>query len=67
MGDWTLWAYGESGLVLLLAITYAKPTGCMFACCTLPAYMLAYFISIILKGMGYSTTESLLLVRSHFL
>ncbi|KAF5348639.1 hypothetical protein D9758_006746 [Tetrapyrgos nigripes] len=35
--------------------------GVMFACSTLPAYMLAYFISIILKGMGFSTTDSLLL------
>ncbi|KAJ7502985.1 major facilitator superfamily domain-containing protein [Mycena galericulata] len=35
--------------------------GLMFACCTLPAYALAYFISIILKGLGWSTTASLLL------
>ncbi|KAJ7594898.1 major facilitator superfamily domain-containing protein [Mycena floridula] len=35
--------------------------GIMFACASLPAYMLAYFISIILKGMGYSTANSLLL------
>ncbi|KAJ7169057.1 major facilitator superfamily domain-containing protein [Mycena crocata] len=35
--------------------------GFMFMCCTLPAYALAYFISIILKGMGWSTTASLLL------
>lgn len=33
----------------------------MFACSTLPQYMLAYFISIILHGMGYSTAMSLLL------
>jgi len=30
-------------------------------CCTLPAYALAYFISIILKGLGWSTTDALLL------
>lgn len=36
--------------------------GVMFACSTLPAYMLAYFISIILQGMGYSVAKSLLLV-----
>ncbi|KAJ7668665.1 major facilitator superfamily domain-containing protein [Mycena polygramma] len=35
--------------------------GLMFMCCTLPAYALAYFISIILKGLGWSTTASLLL------
>ncbi|KAF9255200.1 MFS general substrate transporter [Marasmius fiardii PR-910] len=35
--------------------------GIMFACSTLPAYMLAFFIPIILKGMNYSTTASLLL------
>ncbi|KAJ7287182.1 major facilitator superfamily domain-containing protein [Mycena rebaudengoi] len=35
--------------------------GLMFMCCTLPAYALAYFISIILKGMGWSTTNALLL------
>ncbi|KAJ7188694.1 major facilitator superfamily domain-containing protein [Mycena filopes] len=35
--------------------------GLMFMCCTLPAYALAYFISIILKGLGWSTTTSLLL------
>ncbi|TFK74581.1 MFS general substrate transporter [Pluteus cervinus] len=35
--------------------------GIMFMCSTLPAYALAYFISIILKGMGWSTAASLLL------
>ncbi|KAJ6589874.1 major facilitator superfamily domain-containing protein [Mycena vulgaris] len=35
--------------------------GFMFMCCTLPAYALAYFISIILKGLGWSTTAALLL------
>ncbi|KAF9268567.1 MFS general substrate transporter [Marasmius fiardii PR-910] len=35
--------------------------GIMFACSTLPAYMLAFFIPIILKGLNYSTTASLLL------
>ncbi|KAK7036421.1 hypothetical protein VNI00_011618 [Paramarasmius palmivorus] len=35
--------------------------GIMFGCATLPAYMLAYFIPVILAGMGYSTTDSLLL------
>ncbi|KAJ6593467.1 major facilitator superfamily domain-containing protein [Mycena capillaripes] len=35
--------------------------GLMFMCCTLPAYALAYFISIILKGLGWSTTAALLL------
>ncbi|EEB95841.1 hypothetical protein MPER_05129, partial [Moniliophthora perniciosa FA553] len=35
--------------------------GIMFACATLPAYMLAYFIPVILGGMGYNTTDSLLL------
>ncbi|KAJ7018347.1 major facilitator superfamily domain-containing protein [Mycena alexandri] len=35
--------------------------GLMFMCCTLPAYALAYFITIILNGLGWSTTASLLL------
>ncbi|KAJ7099567.1 major facilitator superfamily domain-containing protein [Mycena belliarum] len=35
--------------------------GIMFMCCTLPAYALAYFISIILKGLGWGTTTALLL------
>ncbi|KAJ8076726.1 hypothetical protein PM082_001149 [Marasmius tenuissimus] len=35
--------------------------GVMFACSTLPAYMLAFFIPIILKGLNYSDTASLLL------
>uniref|UniRef100_A0A0W0FVF7 Major facilitator superfamily (MFS) profile domain-containing protein n=1 Tax=Moniliophthora roreri TaxID=221103 RepID=A0A0W0FVF7_MONRR len=35
--------------------------GIMFCCATLPAYMLAYFIPVILSGMGYNTTDSLLL------
>ncbi|KAJ6631604.1 major facilitator superfamily domain-containing protein [Mycena sp. CBHHK59/15] len=35
--------------------------GLMFMCCTLPAYAIAYFISVILKGMGWSTTAALLL------
>jgi hypothetical protein len=60
--DWTLWAYGK------LLAEYSSPLmlnatlGVMFACSTLPAYMLAYFISIILRGMGFSTADSLLLV-----
>ncbi|KXN87486.1 hypothetical protein AN958_08791 [Leucoagaricus sp. SymC.cos] len=35
--------------------------GIMFVCTTLPAYAQAYFISIILKGMGWDETHSLLL------
>ncbi|KAF8178649.1 major facilitator superfamily domain-containing protein [Mycena galopus ATCC 62051] len=35
--------------------------GLMFMCCTLPAYALAYFISIILEGLGWGTTDALLL------
>ncbi|KAF8653322.1 hypothetical protein AX16_004022 [Volvariella volvacea WC 439] len=35
--------------------------GLMFLCSTLPAYALAYFITIILRGMGWSVTASLLL------
>lgn len=35
--------------------------GVMFVCTTLPAYAQAYFISTILKGMGWDTTHSLLL------
>ncbi|KAF5354896.1 hypothetical protein D9756_005469 [Leucocoprinus leucothites] len=35
--------------------------GVMFFCVTMPAYSQAYFISIILKGMGWSQTKALLL------
>ncbi|KAF9451528.1 MFS general substrate transporter [Macrolepiota fuliginosa MF-IS2] len=35
--------------------------GVMFFCVTMPAYSQAYFISIILKGMGWSKTKALLL------
>lgn len=35
--------------------------GIMLACSTVPSYMLAYFISIILGGMGYGRSMSLLL------
>ncbi|KAF9031255.1 MFS general substrate transporter [Hymenopellis radicata] len=35
--------------------------GIMLACSSIPSYMLAYFISIILSGMGYGKTGSLLL------
>ncbi|TFK44906.1 major facilitator superfamily domain-containing protein [Crucibulum laeve] len=35
--------------------------GVMFLCSTMPAYSQAYFISIILKGMGWSRTDALLL------
>ncbi|KAF9012523.1 major facilitator superfamily domain-containing protein [Cyathus striatus] len=35
--------------------------GTMFLCSTMPAYAQAYFISIILKGMGWDKTHSLLL------
>ncbi|KAF9259702.1 MFS general substrate transporter [Marasmius fiardii PR-910] len=35
--------------------------GCMFGCATLPSYMLAFFMPIILGGMNYSQTLSLLL------
>ncbi|KAF8891797.1 major facilitator superfamily domain-containing protein [Infundibulicybe gibba] len=35
--------------------------GIMFMCVTLPAYALAYFISIILNDMGWSKTQALLL------
>jgi len=52
------WAF----LHLPLFVPTLTFAGIMFACSTLPAYMLAYFISIILKGMGFSTTDSLLLV-----
>ncbi|KAF9265660.1 MFS general substrate transporter [Marasmius fiardii PR-910] len=36
--------------------------GIMFACVTLPTYMLAFFIPIILKGLNFSTANFLLLV-----
>jgi MFS family permease len=35
--------------------------GVMFFCTIMPTYALSYFISIILKGMGWSTTKALLL------
>lgn len=35
--------------------------GIMFFCVTMPAYAQAYFISIILKGLGWSPTKALLL------
>ncbi|RDB25088.1 hypothetical protein Hypma_007608 [Hypsizygus marmoreus] len=35
--------------------------GTMFMCSTLPAYAQAYFISIILRGLGWSKTNALLL------
>lgn len=35
--------------------------GIMLMCATLPAYALAFFISLILKGMGWSTSAALLL------
>ncbi|KXN87485.1 hypothetical protein AN958_08790, partial [Leucoagaricus sp. SymC.cos] len=41
--------------------------GIMFFCVTMPAYSQAYFISIILKGMGWSPTKALLLVRLIFM
>ncbi|KAF7362253.1 High-affinity nicotinic acid transporter [Mycena venus] len=63
LGDWTLWAYGEESCEIPqnTVTDRAAITGLMFMCCTLPAYALAYFISIILKGMGWSTTDALLL------
>ncbi|KAJ7935100.1 major facilitator superfamily domain-containing protein [Mycena leptocephala] len=63
LGDWTLWAYGKQSCEFSRPTTAETTaiTGLMFMCCTLPAYALAYFISIILKGLGWSTTASLLL------
>ena len=64
MGDWKLWAFGEK------PVCWSSPsepyimkiTGVMFGCATLPAYMLAFFLPIILAGMNYSTSDVLLLV-----
>ncbi|PFH52138.1 hypothetical protein AMATHDRAFT_79876 [Amanita thiersii Skay4041] len=36
-------------------------SGLMFMCASMPAYALAYYISIILRGMGYSEATALLL------
>ncbi|KAK2463121.1 hypothetical protein APHAL10511_004776 [Amanita phalloides] len=36
-------------------------SGIMFMCASMPAYALAYYISIILTGMGWSTANALLL------
>ncbi|TFK74582.1 MFS general substrate transporter [Pluteus cervinus] len=35
----------------------------MYFCATVPAYAFGYFITLILRGMGWSVTASLLLVR----
>ncbi|KAF8070733.1 major facilitator superfamily domain-containing protein [Lyophyllum atratum] len=41
--------------------------GTMFMCSTLPAYAQAYFISIILRGLGWSKTNALLLSAPPYL
>ncbi|KAG5651624.1 hypothetical protein H0H81_008001 [Sphagnurus paluster] len=41
--------------------------GIMFMCSTLPAYAQAYFISIILQGLGWSKTNALLLSAPPYL
>ncbi|KAK0447144.1 major facilitator superfamily domain-containing protein [Armillaria borealis] len=48
----------EQTIVVLRRIEY----GIMLACSTVPSYVLAYFISIILGGMGYGRSMSLLLI-----
>ncbi|KAL1678216.1 major facilitator superfamily domain-containing protein [Schizophyllum commune] len=35
--------------------------GVMFACATIPSYALAYFVSVILHGIGYSRAQALIL------
>ncbi|KAF5380507.1 hypothetical protein D9615_004684 [Tricholomella constricta] len=46
--DWKLWAFS-----LLAAL--------MYMCATMPAYAIGFFVTIILRGMGWSVTNSLLL------
>ncbi|KAL0566734.1 hypothetical protein V5O48_015272, partial [Marasmius crinis-equi] len=41
--------------------------GIMFGCATLPAYMIAFFLPIILAGMKFSTAQSLLLASPPFI
>ncbi|KAL0572339.1 hypothetical protein V5O48_009629 [Marasmius crinis-equi] len=40
--------------------------GIMFACATIPGYMLAFFLPIILGGLDFNTTQSLLLTCPPF-
>ncbi|TRM69109.1 major facilitator superfamily domain-containing protein [Schizophyllum amplum] len=35
--------------------------GIMFACATIPSYALAYFVSVILHGIGYSKAQALIM------
>jgi hypothetical protein len=65
LSDWKIWAYGRlEFLVQDLGNTEGAIDfpGLMFMCSTMPAYAMAYFITIILKGMGWKTSAALLLV-----